>query len=396
MFFTTRLGGGGAERHLLRLINHLDRDRFRPSLVLARAGGSYEVALAPDVAVHFLNSGRVRSSTRSMVQSMEPLRRRVEHEQPDILCSVLGIAHVVALLACRSSSGLIKNILSVQNPPSIEYQRSRNPVHRLIGLLIPRLYPRADQINALSRGVARDVIKMVPAVEGRTDVVYNAGFDGSVLEQARDPLAAAERPNRGPLVLACGRLTKQKGFEFLLEAFVNVRRGMSAQLWIIGEGEQRRMLEQMIERLGLTDCVRLLGFQPNPFKYMAAADAFVLPSIWEGFGNVIVEAMACGTPVIASNCRYGPAEIITDEMNGILVPPADPLALSQALIRVLSDSALRQHLSQNGQERSKDFSAAAIASLYESLFLRVVHDQPKSDDGSEVELAARQGVIRSR
>jgi len=106
---------------------------------------------------------------------------------------------------------------------------------------------------------------------------------------------------------------------------------------------------------------------------MATADVFVLSSLFEGFGNVIVEAMACGTPVIATSCPYGPPEIIKDGVNGILVPPGDEEALSQAIIWVLTDEVLKQRLSQNGKERSQDFNARTIAFLYGGLFLRLVN-----------------------
>jgi glycosyltransferase involved in cell wall biosynthesis len=141
----------------------------------------------------------------------------------------------------------------------------------------------------------------------------------------------------------------------------------------MGVGELQQCLEEQIRALGLTHCVRLLGFQQNPYQYMAAADVFALSSIFEGFGNVIVEAMACGTPVVATDCPYGPAEIISDGVNGLLVPPARADALASALLRVLTDPALKKQLSCNGQKRSQDFHAQAIASAYGEMFLRVVN-----------------------
>jgi glycosyltransferase involved in cell wall biosynthesis len=164
-------------------------------------------------------------------------------------------------------------------------------------------------------------------------------------------------------------LVKQKGFSHLIDAFVLLRKVIPAHLWIIGEGELRQELEAKVACLGLGNCVRLLGFQSNPYKFMAAADVFALSSLWEGFGNVIVEAMACGVPVVASDCLHGPAEIITNGVNGLLVPPSDDQALSRAMLRVLTDQALRERLSANGRARAEDFQARTIASAYERLFL---------------------------
>ena len=373
LFFTSWLGGGGAEMHLLRIINHLDRQKFSLSLALTRSGGSYETALANDVDVHFLNTGKISSSTVRMIQSISPLRRLIQAEQPDILCSVMDHANIVAILASSALPTRPKVVLSVQIPPFITCRHSWHIVKRLLRFLIPRLYARADRIVALSRGVAEDLTTLVPEVSDRTEVIYNAGVDARVLSGASDPLPAEALPQNGPLIVACGRLTELKGFSYLLDALVRVRSVIPAHLWIIGEGEQRRYLEKKIKQLNLTDCVRLLGFQHNPFKYMAAADVFVVSSLFEGFGNVIVEAMACSAPVIATSCPYGPSEIIKDGANGILVPPVDEKALSQAIIRVLTDEVLKQRLSRNGKERSQDFNAGTIASLYGDLFLRVIN-----------------------
>lgn len=373
LFFAPSLGGGGAEMHLLRVLNCLDRQKFRLSLALGRSGGTYESSLAKDVAIHILNTGGVNSSTLRMIRSAGPLRRVIQAEQPDILCSVLDHANTVAILASRGVLPRPKIVLSVQNPPSIRYGHTWHIVSRLMLLLIPNLYPQADQVIALSKGVAEDLLTLAPTIRDRTDVIYNAGVDSSVLNRAREALSKAELPQNGPLIVACGRLTEQKGFPHLIEALAHVRQVAPAYLWIVGEGKQRQYLENKIQQLGLTNYVRLLGFQSNPYKYMAAADVFVLSSLFEGFGNVVVEAMACGAPVVATNCPYGPGEIIEDGISGLLVPPANPETLAGAIVRVLTDQELKQTLIQNGKARAQDFNAEAIASTYGELFLRVTH-----------------------
>ncbi|MCS4188096.1 glycosyltransferase [Salinibacter ruber] len=173
-------------------------------------------------------------------------------------------------------------------------------------------------------------------------------------------------------------MTEQKGYPYLLDAFRRVRDERQAELWILGEGDQRSTIESRIEELGLVENVSLLGFRNNPFKFMAAADVFVLSSLWEGFGNVIVEAMACGTPVVATDCPHGPGEIITHEKNGLLVPPADSDALSNALLRVLRDQSLKEQLTENGKERARDFHASKIGQQYLGLFREVVSQSKES------------------
>lgn len=362
--------------HLLRTINYLDRKKFRLSLALGRSGGAYESALAKDVKVHILNTGKVNSSTLRMIRAIKPLRRVIKAEQPDILCSVLDHANTVAVLASR---GVLpqgpKVVISVQNPPSIRYGRSWHITSRLLLSFMPSVYQKADRVIALSQGVAEDLLTLIPKIRDRTEVIYNAGVDLRVLNGASEPLPKEELPHNGPLLVACGRLTEQKGFPHLIEALAHVRRVTPAHLWIIGEGKQRQDLENQIQQLGLTNCVRLLGFQNNPYKYMAAADVFVLSSLFEGFGNVIVEAMACGAPVVATDCPYGPREIIENGVSGLLVPPANVEALSEAIVRVLKDRELKQKLSQNGKKRSQDFNAQAIAIAYGDLFERVACGQ---------------------
>lgn len=373
LFFTSSLGGGGAEMHLLRVINHIDRRRFRLSLALTRSGGAYESALAGDVQLHILNTGTVNSSTLRMARAIKPLRWLLQAEQPDVLCSVLDHANIVAMLAAQGLQQRPRVVLGVQNTPSIKYWHSRHIRSRLNRLLISRLYPQADRVVALSQGVAEELMALMPGLCDSVEVIYNAGLDAEVLNKEREPIPAL--PCDGPLIVACGRLTEQKGFPYLIRAFAQVRRAIPACLWIIGEGSQRPYLEQQIRELGLADCVRLLGFQRNPFNYMASADVFVLSSLWEGFANVVVEAMACGAPVVATDCPHGPAEIIEHGVSGLLVPPADEAALAEAIERVLTDEELKRSLSHNGRARAQAFHAQVAASAYETLFLHLSRDE---------------------
>jgi glycosyltransferase involved in cell wall biosynthesis len=372
LFFIPSLGNGGAEMHVLRVINFLNRSKFKLMLALGQMGGSYESALAKDVSVYSLNPTGIRSSTMRMLRAIAPLRKLIETEQPDILYVALNHASFAAILACRNLKKRPKLVIGVQNPPLSEYHRHWHPVDRLIRWLISHWYTKADAIIALSKGVAAEIKGLVAGSDRITEVIYNAGVDANVLAWAKEPLASNLFPQTAPLLVACGRLHEQKGFPCLLDALVQVRKVIPAHLWIVGEGGERKALEKQIQQLGLTDCVRLVGFQKNPYQYMAAADIFVLSSLYEGFGNVIVEAMACGAPVIATDCPYGPAEIIEDGVSGLLVPPADAEALSQAIIRLCTDPDLKQRLIQQGQRRSQDFQAAAIAAAYADSFLAVL------------------------
>ncbi len=370
LLFTSTLGGGGAEKHLLRVANHLDREKFEVSLAVVKPCGEFESGLSADVRKHHLNRRGAGSTTVRMFQSIKPLRQVIRRERPGLIFSVMDLANLVSLTAGRGLEDRPKIVLGVQTPPSLAYGHSRHPVSTLMLRLIPRLYPKADQIVALSKGVAADLASLSPRMRERLTVIYNAGVEAEVLEGARESVPADELPD-APLVVACGRLRAVKGFSTLLDALVLVRKSVPAHLWVVGEGEQRPFLEKKIKQLGLEGCVRLLGFRQNPFKYMAAADLFVLSSHFEGFGNVIVEAMACGVPVVATRCPFGPGEIIADGENGLLVAPASAIALADGILRVLRDEELKKRLARGGSARAHDFDAKAITRAYEELFLQV-------------------------
>jgi len=371
LFFISWLGGGGAEMHLLRLVNHLDRDNFELSLALVRRGGAYEEALAADIRPHYLGSSRFKSSTWQMCSAILPLRRLIAQLKPNVLCSVMDHSNIAAILATRHLSHRPKLTLCVQHFPTYLFESDSSAPQRIIGFLARQLYPVADSIVALSNGVAMDIQDFISQTQLPLYVIYNAGVDDRVFNLMQESLSKEEIFGSGPKIMACGRLCKQKGFQYLLEAMVYIRRIVPATLWIVGEGSERGFLQEKIRQLDLENCVYLLGFKTNPFKYMAAADVFVLSSLTEGFGNVLVEAMACGVPVVSTDCPYGPSEIIQDGVNGLLVSPADSRALATAIVRVLQDRQLAQTLIRNGKNRSMDFAAQAIAGEYGELFLRL-------------------------
>ena len=355
--------------HLVRVLNNMDGSRFRPAVAVARSGGSYEKLLANAVEYHDLGCGWLPSSGLRMLASVRPLRHLLARWQPDVLLSVMDHANLAAHLAVRGRS-TTRHVLSVQNAPSANYANKRSLFNSVVKWGVRRYYRYADTIIALSKGVADDLDVISPGAGGKVQVIYNAGVDERV-EGGRGEELRIEPPAEGEVIVACGRLTEQKGFTYLLEAFRQVRQRRKVELWVLGEGELDSALKQKAEALSVGEAVRWLGFRRNPYKYMAAADVFVLSSLWEGFGNVLVEAMACGTAVVSTDCPYGPSEIITDGEDGLLVPPANPSALAQAILRVLEDRRLREKLIGNGFRRAEDFSAKKIANAYADVFERL-------------------------
>lgn len=380
LFFTSALGGGGAEKHLVRVANALDRGRFRVSVAVARGGGSYEGELAADVAYHPLPGGRMRNAAL-------PLRRLLHRERPDVLCSFMDHANCVALLASRGLADAPAVVAGVQNPPSTSLDRVPAPLRGAIRAGMRALYPRADAVVALSRGVGDELERMIPGVTGRLAVIPNAGMDDAPATPSVDANRPAE--TEGPVLVACGRLVPQKDYPVMLRALARVRQQLPARLRILGEGPLRAELEALAASLGVADAVSWEGFQADPTRYMAAADLFVLSSAYEGFGNVIVEAMAAGAPVVATDCPYGPGEILEGGRHGVLVPPGDPGALADALQRVLGDPALRGRLRAAGVARAAAYAPAAIAGEYGRLFQDVLAARAAAPAGAGARGAGR-------
>lgn len=378
---TPSLAGGGAEKHLVRLANHLDRGRFTPTVASARPGGVLEPELGFDVPLRVLLPERPVSALVHALRAVRPLRELLLRERPDVLCAVGDPAGVTALLALRGLADPPACAVSVQNQLSAKYRRSLHPGARILFQLMRRFYPRADRLIAPSAGVAVELPSFLGCRREVVAQIPNAGFDPAELP-GRDGAGGegAERLARplpgAPLIVACGRLIRQKGFDVLLDAVARLDLGVGVRphLWILGEGPLRRRLERRARRLGLGERVWLAGFRPDATAYMARADLFVLPSRWEGFGNVAVEAMACGTPVVATDCP-GPGEVIEHWTSGLLVPPGDVEGLASAIGRVLAAPDLARRLGAAGRERALGFSAGESARRHGELFLRMVAER---------------------
>ncbi|MEE4376222.1 MAG: glycosyltransferase, partial [Candidatus Competibacteraceae bacterium] len=219
------------------------------------------------------------------------------------------------------------------------------------------LYPQADQIVAVSQGVADDTVALTGLSQDRVTVVRNPVITPRLLRLATEPVAHPWFTDQGPpIILGAGRLTRQKDFPTLLRAFAAVRRARPARLMILGAGKQRADLQTQATHLDIADAVALPGFTDNPYAYMAKAAVFALSSLWEGSPNVLTEALALGTPVVATDCPSGPREVLQNGQFGPLVPVGDAAALSKAILQVLDSppdpDMLRSAVSEYDLEHS--------------------------------------------
>jgi glycosyltransferase involved in cell wall biosynthesis len=349
--FLPSLEGGGAERVIVNLITGLCERGVDIDLILARAEGPYLRLVPPAVRIIDLRASRV-------LMALLPLVRYLRRERPVALLSALDHANVIAVTAVRLSRVPTKAVISVH----CMFERTGFRV-RLVTWLLGRLHRWADAITAVSEGVADDVVRTAGVPRHRVQVIPNAVIMPTLLAAAAAPPAHPWFLDQSlRVVLGVGRLTGQKNFPMLIEAFAMAERPANARLLIIGEGPLRQDLEALIERLGVTQTVALPGFVENPYACMAKATVFVLSSDFEGLPTVLIESLAVGTPVIATDCESGPREILRDGTLGELVPVGDVEALSGAISRALA----RQPSPPVG-EALREFTLDDVAARFQAI-----------------------------
>ena len=300
--FLPSLRGGGAERVMINLARGFSEQGLKVDLILAKAEGPYLSQVPPEVRVIDLHSDRV-------LRSLPELVRYLRRERPKAILSALDHANVVTIWARKLSRVPCRVVVSVHSTLSRAIAHDADLRRRLMPNLIGIFYPWADEIVVVSGGVADDLTKTTGLQRERIQVIYNPVVTPDVFEKARESLGHPWfAPGEPPVILSVGRLTKAKDYPTLIRAFARVRREHPARLMILGEGEERPKLEALIRELDLEEDVSLPGFVDNPYAYMARSAVFVLSSAWEGFGNVLVEAMAVGTPVVSTDCPSGPRD----------------------------------------------------------------------------------------
>jgi len=281
-------------------------------------------------------------------------------EKPTALLAVGHGLNLAAVWGKRLAPGS-RVVLSVHNTMSREAAAKGRYRQRKRLRAISRYYPLADGIVAVSRGVSDDLVEHTSVGRDQVKVIYNPIVTPEVLAQANEP---ADHPwlNEGdvPVVLGVGRLEPQKAFDKLLQAFAQLKPRRACRLIIIGEGPDRRKLEELAVALGIAEDVSMPGFQRNPHAFMKKANVFVLSSDFEGFGNVLVEALAAGTPVVATDCPSGPREILDDGRFGRLVPVGDIDALAAAIGESLDEPPDEALLAK----AITRFDAATVAAQY--------------------------------
>jgi len=323
--FLPSLGGGGAERVMVNLARGFAARGLDVDLVLVRAEGPYLADVPDAVRVIRLNGSRV-------ILSLPALVRYLRRERPAVLLSTLNTANVIAACAGWLAGTGTKTFVRQAVPLSHE----DGPRAWVTSWLIRYSYPLAASVIAVSEGVRLDLSKEIGLSLDRIRVVPNPVVTPDLLVKAAEPIDHPWfAPGAPPVILGVGRLSGEKDFPTLVRAFADLRRRRELRLMILGEGAQRPRLERLVRDLGIEDDVALPGFVANPFSYIKRASLVVLSSTYEGMPAVLIQALACGTPVVSTDCDSGPREILENGRLGVLVPVGDSIALAEAMARTL-------------------------------------------------------------
>lgn len=352
------LGGGGAERVNINLANQFVARGHFVDIALMSADGELMSQLDPRVQVVDLGAELIRGLHWPLVRYLREVR-------PDVLLACMWPVTVVAITARIVAQVPVRVVFSEHTTWSVAEIAQRRQTRMSIKASMRLLYRSADANVAVSKGAAADLERMAWLPPGSVVAIYNPIVDAS-----RPPPLVPVEPEgwvsgTHKRVLAVGTLKPIKDYPTLLRAFKEVTRAVDARLLILGEGSERAALERLVGELGLEDRVFMPGFSVDPAQYMAIADLHVLSSIGEGFGNVIVEALEHGVPVVSTDCPSGPREILCDGEFGKLVTPADAHALALGMLESLSEEPDREAL----KERARDFSVGPIADQYLKVLL---------------------------
>jgi len=357
MIIMPSLTGGGAERVMLTLVKHIDLDKFAVVFVLMQKKGRFISsldALPKSVEVVDLNASQARYAIFKIAKAIKEIK-------PDIVFSTLGYLNLLIALIRPFYSKKIKFISRESNTVSIENRQEKYP--KLFDFLYKKVYNNFDLIITQSRYMRDDLVENFGTDIKKIAVIYNPVDIKTISEKSTQKTATPLKKEKINL-LAVGRLSHQKGFDVLVEMMSKLDDRF--HLNILGEGEDKKALEQQIKELKIEDKVTLLGFCDNPYAYMKESDFFILSSRYEGLPNVVLEANACGLATIAFNTPGGTAEIIEDRKTGILVDEFSALSLAENIELATHVEFDKTYIYDFCK---RDFSVQKIVREYEHYFL---------------------------
>jgi len=360
------MGGGGAARTILNIINYIDKEKFEPILVTLNFTYDYERFVHDDVTFIKLKTKRLRSA-------ILPLAKLLRKERPDILFSTVPTYNIVATLAKLLS--FTKTTLIVREAAYLGGTKKENVKLKIYGLF----YRLANKVIALSEGVKENLINRYGINDNKIRVIYNP-VDLHHIEREMVSDLQPDIQNickkESKIIVTAGRLVKEKDHFSLIQAFSLVTKQLNSELIILGEGELETPLKDEAKRLQIENQVHFVGFKRNPYAIFKQADLFVLTSLTEGFGHVLVEAMATRTPVVSTKCKPGAVEVLDKGRYGLLCNVGDVADIAEKMLTGLTMSEKeRNEIVQDGLNRAKHFDANVIVKQYETTFMAIMNDK---------------------
>ncbi len=373
--------GGGAERVAAHVVARLDPERIDARLGLLHTRGPYldmvaedrvVVPAQPDRFAHFGLPNRelftVGTIVGGAINAPRAFRKMIIDHRPDVVMSFLKGTAILTYLALMGLGPRRPRWIAREgnNVLTLAEYESPNPAARRASLALTRkAYARADAVLANSSDMAADLIGDLGIAPDRMHTINNP-IDIALIQQAAGQQVAG-KPNR-PYILSAGRLEYQKAHEVLIRAFAASRAWRSHALVILGKGSLINDLHRLAAQLGIGEHVRFIGFVANPYAWMAQADLFVLSSRWEGFPTVAAEALACGTPLLMTDCKFGPRDVIEPGISGELVPVDDVDAMARSIADLIAAPERRAALREAGLARVQRFAIEAMVEQYAKLF----------------------------
>lgn len=357
-FFTARHGQSGVPLAQLRLARAFLARGFRVDFVFGFVPEGIDPPNIEGIDIHDLGQPRV-------VKLLLPIMRLIRKKRPDVIFSAEDHLNAIVTLAALLSGSRAKMSASSRVTPFDTYSNAIFSKKWILKQLSRLLWRRVDVLTCVSE----DMVGQYRNVFGLTrhSAIYNVIVDEDLHRKKEENVDHPWFADKEvPLIISAGRLAPEKRFADMIEAMRIVNDRRFARLVILGDGPLRGELQALIDRLGLTDRAELLGFQSNPMKYFRRSRLFILSSRVEGLPNVLVEAMACGCPVVSTNCPTGPREVLKDGEFGELVPVGSPLAMAEAILRALEADPRSEKL----EEAVRPFTTEAVVARHlESLGL---------------------------
>lgn len=321
----------GVVANAVRLANAVAAEGHDVRLIVCRDDGRAAHAIDPRVAIERVGGSAVSSRGFDLIKRIPALRKVLRRIRPDILLSAGNHGHVPMILASAGLDG-VERVLRLSNEP--DHPGDNALVRELRTVILRGLVRAADQLMLVSPRLARHPVVARAAREGRTVLTPNGVAVDDIRRKADDPCLHPWVNGSEPLLVAVGRLARQKNLPTLFRALAIACHTRPMRLIVIGRGasDMRTRLEELANELGVGDRIDMIGEQSNPFPFVRAADVFVMPSLWEGRSNALLEAMACNVPIVAAHTAGDAPEVLGYGRYGLLVHPTDAAALADAIL----------------------------------------------------------------